>query len=143
MTLLGLLRLLAPKVLTHIRRLNRLLRQALDCKPSLPHSRRRALVRDERIAPLPRLRNGPLYKDTLTVPRAEEDRIEQEQGPATLGKGERRQEHTEPEQDFQGRNERHAGVIVLFHEAANGIGEWRAGLGATTRGSLRSRGFGR
>ena len=128
---LRLLPLLPPKIATRIRRLDRLLRQALDRKPSLPRSRRRALIRHQRIAPLPRLRNGPLHKATLAIPCPEKNRIQQEQNPAALGKGKRRQQHAEPEQDFQGRDKRHAGVVVLLYKAADRVGERGRGLGTT------------
>ena len=117
--LLCLLHRLAPNIPINIRRIRNLSPQPLNRLPPIPSWWRRTLIRDQRIPPLHHLSYRSLDKTTLTVSAPQENRIHNQQNPASLCEKDGGEEDAEPEEDFERGYEHHAGVVVFFHEPAD------------------------
>lgn len=67
-----------------------------DSLPDLPSDWGNVLVGNCSVHLGSSLVNGPLYKAALAVPSSEEDGVDKDQYPATLGEGDSREKNAEP-----------------------------------------------
>lgn len=136
----------ASNVAANVGRIVDLAHDTLEGLPTLANLRGSALVGDRGVGASGQLANSLLDERALGVAGTEEGEVDDQQNPATLGEGDRRQDEAEEEQDLKGGNDTHAGIIVLLDEAANGLGEGvllGGGLGAGGgRGGARGTGSG-
>ena len=98
---------------------------------TLPHPSSRGrdiLPLRHRIPALPHLPQHALHKRTLANPRAQEDRVDDDENPASLLEHEGGAEETEPQRDLEAGDDGHAGVVVVFDEAADALAQ-SAGFG--------------
>ena len=141
--LLRLLHRLAADISVDVCSISNLSAQPLHHLPRLSSRRWCALIGNQRVAPSNHLSNSSLNKAALTVPRPQEDGVDNQEDPASLRENDGREEDPEPEEDFQAGDEHHGGVVVFFHEFANGV-DHGGGLGSGTaawRGTGRGLGM--
>lgn len=71
------------------------------------------------------LTHGTLYEAALTVSGTDEDGVDGQKDPASLGEKDGGEENPEPQSELERGDQGHAGIIVLLHETTNGIGQGR------------------
>lgn len=113
----------------------------LDAVPDLAGGGGRALGADERVDAGAELGHGALDVGALRVAGAQEDGVEDEQDPRAALEQNGRQQDAAPQQDLEGRDNRHAGVVVLLDKGANLVGQRvrRLALGRGAVGGGRGR----
>lgn len=134
-----------------------LLQHTLGRLPSLLGNWRDILSVGKAITTSSNLLDGSLHESALRDTSAEEDGVKSEDDPAALDEEDGRSQQTEPQSKLKAGNKRHAGVIVLLDETANGVtqtgrcglltswGDWRwldggeedgAGVGQHVEGAV-------
>lgn len=98
-----------------------LLEDILDSLPSLLGNWRDVLSVGKTITTSSNLLNGSLHESALRDAGTEEDGVESEDDPAALDEEDGGSEKTEPESELECGDKRHAGVVVLLDETANGV----------------------
>lgn len=96
---------------------------ALHLLPHVASGRRDILPVGQSISMRTHLADHALHERALGDTRAEEDSVDQQENPATLREEDCGAKEAEPERDLKTGNNRHAGVIVVFDEAANAVAE--------------------
>lgn len=89
------------------------------------------------------LADSLLDEGALGVASAEERQVDNQEDPATLGKGNSRQDKSEQQGDLEGSNNTHASIVILLDEPTNCLGKGRllnSRLGAGRSGRSRARG---
>lgn len=93
----------------------------LDLLPNVANSRRDVCVAELSISPGGELGDGVLHEVALGVADTEENSVDDEKNPGTLGKGNSRAKNAEKEYNLKSCNKHHARVIVFLDETTNGV----------------------
>lgn len=117
-----------------------LLRSVLDSLPYLSCDRGDALATNEGIDSRGQVLKLVLDEAALGEAGAEEGRVQSQQDPGAPGEDEGGAEKAEPQHNLKDGHEAHGQVVVLLHEAADGLSE-RGGLVGWLRGG-RGAGWG-
>lgn len=98
-----------------------LLKHVLGSVPGLASSWRNILALSERITASTELLDHALHKSALADAGAEENGEESQNDPASLDEEDGRAKDAEPQCQLKASDERHTRVIVVLHEAAEGL----------------------
>jgi hypothetical protein len=110
-----------------------------DRLPCLSCSRWSALVGNEGVAFRCVLMKGILNEAALVISSTEEDGVDDQENPGSFRECNGGEQNTEPKEDFEDRNKRHARVIVVLDELANHVthgGSFVCGFAAGRNGSV-------
>jgi hypothetical protein len=102
----------------------------LDALPCLAQSRRSTLLANSSIDASVELANSGLHVRALGETSANESSVEHKQDPRTTLEEDCGDEKTNPEQHFEGRDDRHGHVVVRLDEVTNSISDGAGGLGS-------------
>jgi hypothetical protein len=100
-----------------------LLGDTLELVPSLAGSGGSVLAVGKAVAASTGLAEHALDESALGNAGAEEDSVDNEEDPRALLEDDSRSKDAEPKGQLESCNERHAGIIVVLDEAANGLGD--------------------
>ena len=114
----------------------RLSRRALGRLPHPPRRGRDILPLRDRIPALAHLAQHALHEGALRDAGAQEDGVDDDEDPGALLEEDGGEEQAEPEGDFQAGDDGHAGVVVVFDEAADALAQG-AGFGFLAGGGGR------
>ena len=111
-----------------------LFQDILRLSPSRADGRRDVLTVRQSVTTGSDMANHALNKCALADAGAQESGVQGENDPAAAGEEDGRTHKAEPQRKLEAGNERHAGVIVVLDEAADGVGH-AGSLGFLTRRS--------